>query len=124
MIIYVDKNTNAVIDYSSTRNTIVDNCNEYEIDLPLGIIDDLRFYRYVNGELIFDKELELQNLIQNIRHNRERICFAVANRGQVWYNTLTTEQLVELQSWYQAWLDAPQTLIEPETPYWINLGQN
>ena len=83
MIIYVDKNTNAVIDYSSTRNTIVDNCNEYEIDLPLGIIDDLRFYRYVNGELIFDKELELQNLIQNIRHNRERICFAVANRGQV-----------------------------------------
>jgi hypothetical protein len=27
--------------------------------------------------------------------------------------------LVELQIWYQAWLDAPQTLIEPEKPIWI-----
>lgn len=54
-----------------------------------------------------------------LRRERERVCFSVINRGEAWYARLTPEQNEELQTWYQAWLDAPETGIKPETPSWI-----
>ena len=54
-----------------------------------------------------------------LRDEREAICFPVINRGAAWYARLTNEQKEELQVWYQAWLDAPETGIKPETPEWI-----
>lgn len=120
MIIYVDKETKAIVDYSMTKNSIVDNCDYYEIDLiEDSINDDLLFCKFIDGEIVFDEELKLQVLMQRIRNNREIQCFSVINRGQLWYNHLTEEQLQELEIWYQAWLDAPQTLAEPERPNWI-----
>ena len=54
-----------------------------------------------------------------LRAQRASICFPVVNRGAAWYVRLTPEQNEELQKWYQAWLDAPETGIKPETPAWI-----
>lgn len=120
---YFTLNGKRISSYSEFPMITQENEIQYEIET------DIDFYKikncdYINGELIYNSDYEVETIISNLRMKRNKICFTVVNRGQVWYNTLTTEQLVELQTWYQSWLDAPQTLIEPETPYWINLGQN
>lgn len=56
-----------------------------------------------------------------IREQRNKICFPIINRGRLWYDRLTEEQVAELRDWYSAWLDAPDTLIAPKTPEWVNL---
>lgn len=56
-----------------------------------------------------------------IREQRAKICFPIINRGRLWYDRLTEEQVAELRDWYSAWLDAPDTLIVPKTPEWVNL---
>ena len=38
----------------------------------------------------------------------------------MWYNRLSSDKQRELSNWYQAWLDAPETGIIPNTPDWIN----
>lgn len=56
---------------------------------------------------------------EELRRQRERICFSVVNRGQVWYDTLTTVQKAELLLWYNAWLNVTETLKVPDMPCWI-----
>lgn len=53
------------------------------------------------------------------RKRREVECFPVINRGQLWYDTLSEEQLSELKTWYQAWLDGTNTQTIPEKPEWL-----
>ena len=60
------------------------------------------------------------NPVEILRKRRATECFPVINRGFLWYNRLSREQLNELDDWYQAWLDAPKTGIVPATPTWIN----
>lgn len=71
----------------------------------------------------FDEERKtfVQNrmLLEELRAEREEECFSVINRGQAWYNTLTEEQTIELDTWYKAWLDVTETLIKPERPEWL-----
>lgn len=80
-------------------------------------------YRYADGVLTYDEDQD--ELVQQqeeedlIRSRRETECFAVINRGQLWYELLTPEQKTELQIWYQAWLDAPSTGVIPERPAWL-----
>lgn len=62
-----------------------------------------------------EKEFQLFRL----RRMRQKYCFSVINRGQLWYDTLTAEQKVELKAWYAAWLDVTKTLVEPATPAWL-----
>lgn len=62
---------------------------------------------------------ENKQIKNQIRERRERECFAIVNRGELWYETLTEEQKAELDAWYQAWLDAPETLVIPEKPEWV-----
>lgn len=57
--------------------------------------------------------------IRSLRCKRENECFSIINRGQVWYNTLTEIQKIELQNWYQNWLNVTKTLIEPKKPEWL-----
>ena len=57
--------------------------------------------------------------IRDLRCRREIECFSIINRGQCWYNTLTEQQKLELQVWYQAWLDVTETLVEPTKPTWL-----
>jgi hypothetical protein len=55
-----------------------------------------------------------------LRERRKKECFPIVNRGFLWYNRLTREQLNELDEWYQAWLDAPKTRVVPPLPQWVN----
>lgn len=60
-----------------------------------------------------------ENPADVIRKERERVCFPVINRGKLWYDCLTLEQLAELKAWYWEWLDAPETLHYPIMPKWL-----
>lgn len=77
--------------------------------------EDIQVYvPYTSIEL---KEREQSRL----RKKRETECFSVINRGKLWYDRLNANELHELQSWYTAWLDVTETLIEPIRPTWIDL---
>ena len=73
-------------------------------------------WQYSNGKwklVCLDDELE-------IRRRRQKECFnLIDNRSQLWYNHITEEQKAELNSWYEAWLDAPKTKIIPDKPKWL-----
>lgn len=70
-----------------------------------------------------------EQILNNLRNKREIECFAYVNRGVLWYNTLTTEQQQQLNTWYQSWLDVPQVYQEtkpanietiiPTKPSWL-----
>lgn len=70
----------------------------------------------------YKSNLELEH-IRNLRQE----CFAIINRGELWYNKLTEEQKQELDVWYQAWLDVTEetnkdengNYIIPEKPSWL-----
>lgn len=59
---------------------------------------------------------EQKEIIRRLRANR---VFPIINRSNFWYNTLTETQKQELQTWYQAWLDATETLVLPDRPSWL-----
>lgn len=105
-----------------------DYMNELLFDIPDSIVpDDFEenafFYLYKEGKLIFDGEYkakyEREQKVVDLRYKRTEICFPVINRGEAWYRTLSDKQKEELQDWYQKWLDATETLIEPEPPEWL-----
>ena len=76
--------------------------------------------RYLKGtEPEKPQELVEQELLEELRQQREVECFSIINRGQLWYSTLTEEQLLELNTWYNAWLDITETKFVPEKPSWI-----
>lgn len=51
-----------------------------------------------------------------LRAKRNKECFEIINRGKLWYDTLSEEQLSELKNWYKLWLDITQSKIEPKMP--------
>ena len=57
--------------------------------------------------------------LNKLRQQREVECFPIINRGQLWYDTLTSEQRTELQEWYHAWLDVTETKVIPTKPSWL-----
>lgn len=73
------------------------------------------------GKLIVDtipRSIEEQkNIIRRLRGNR---VFPIINRSAFWFNSLTEEQKQDIQNWYQEWLDAPENLVIPERPAWLD----
>lgn len=67
-----------------------------------------------------EEELKTRTL-NEIRARRESECFSVINRGNLWYGKLLPAQVEELNRWYEAWLDAPETLVTPKRPYFLDL---
>ena len=61
-----------------------------------------------------------RNVLFELRERREIERFSVINRGFLWYERLTQEQLNELETWYQKWLDVTITGEIPIAPEWIN----
>lgn len=96
--------------YNFTKITIEDgfaDCetSDFNEDLTFSTV---KYYERKNGYVL-----------EELRQQREVECFSIINRGALWYNTLTEEQLVELQDWYKAWLDVTETRVMPEKPSWI-----
>lgn len=78
----------------------------------------------INKRLDDDPYIEIvrrsdTQIITDLRMRREYECFPYINRGSLWYDTLTAEQKAEFQTWYQAWLNATETLIAPTKPEWL-----
>lgn len=77
------------------------------------------------GEYIYElakapEETE-KDIQRRLRQRREYVCFRrLATYCPFYFDKLTAEQKEELKQWYQAWLDAPQTLVEPTAPEWFN----
>ena len=86
-------------------------------------IDTFKAYKYENGNLFLDEkklqEVNEVHLVDELRFKRHKACFPYINRGYLWYNKLTEEQKVELDTWYQAWLDVTDTKIVPDAPKWL-----
>ena len=93
-----------------------------EEDLP-HFEENYLAYRYDGEKLVFDEEkaedLKLESKREEIRKHRSEICFPIVNRGGLWYDLLTEEEKADLLDWYQAWLDATETMIEPDMPEWL-----
>lgn len=105
----------------SMRPIIIDNNS-----IPADWNDNAFFYKYnpETQELIFDEEKAIasaqEEQIFGLRAKREQECFSIINRGQLWYEDLTQEQIEELRVWYHDWLNVTNTLIEPERPAWLD----
>ena len=80
-------------------------------------------YRIRDGNLSFVEEqadaLSKEAKAADLRHLRETECFSVINRGQLWYEGLSIQQLLELRKWYKAWLNVTETEVMPEKPAWL-----
>lgn len=80
-------------------------------------------YKVRDGTVAFDSEqnamLEQEQLKETYRQRREKECFSVINRGQLWYESITLPQLLELRAWYKAWLNVTDTMVVPEKPAWL-----
>lgn len=76
-----------------------------------------------DGTAAFDNEhfalQEQERVKEDYRQRRETECFSVINRGQLWYEGITLPQLLELRSWYKAWLNVTDTMVVPEKPAWL-----
>ena len=95
----------------------VDSTENYEVgfDGKLYSETEMQSAEYLLRKNKYESDLNLNN----IRARREMECFSIINRGELWYNKLSEEQKTELLTWYEAWLDAPQTGIVPEKLEWI-----
>lgn len=60
-----------------------------------------------------------KNDLNALRYERLNVCFSVVNRGKLWYDSLTTQQLEELKEWYQKWLNVTETFEIPNKPEWL-----
>lgn len=80
-------------------------------------------YRVQDGVLVFDDAQAAAEQAEAAktayRQRRQAECFSVINRGRLWYDALTEEQLSELKTWYRAWLDGTNTQTIPEKPEWL-----
>ena len=84
-----------------------------------------QFYAFQlhEGKLVYN-EAEYENHVteeqkEEFRHRREIECFSIINRGQLWYETISLQQIIELRKWYKAWLNVTETMVVPETPSWL-----
>lgn len=82
------------------------------------IVCDLVAHFYPKVELTEEQKLEREK--QRLRKLREKECFELVNRGELWYKRLTDEQKAELDVWYQSWLDVTETFIIPTKPLWLS----
>ena len=113
--------------YVSSYATIGDILDSIEVDENLIDIQDFEenfeSYYYENGTLIKsyirEEELVIERKKDELRIQRQRECFSIINRGQLWYNSLTEEQLNELDIWYKEWLNVTDAFIIPTTRSWL-----
>ena len=80
-------------------------------------------FRLENGKLVHDateyENRKTEEQKEEYRRRRETECFSVINRGQLWYEGVSLSQLLELRSWYKAWLNVTDTMVVPERPSWL-----
>ena len=76
----------------------------------------------IMSQFIYDADYDealFHDQREEIRRKRKVYCFKIINRGPIWFNSLPEAKQQQVRVWYQAWLDAPETLIIPNNPYWL-----
>ena len=93
-------------------------------DAAVSALFDCDEFHYVGQDPITKLPKQMENTA--LKHDpdfwrmrREKKCFALINRGQLWYDTLTDSQKAELREWYAAWLNVTKTFVEPAMPAWL-----
>lgn len=80
-------------------------------------------YQVRDGAATFDsaqnEALQTEAQKNEFRLRREKECFSIINRGQLWYEGVSITQLLELRQWYKAWLNVTETMVVPEKPSWL-----
>lgn len=80
-------------------------------------------YQLRDGAAAFDsaqnEALQIEAQKNEFRLRREKECFSIINRGQLWYEGVSITQLLELRQWYKAWLNVTETMVVPEKPSWL-----
>jgi hypothetical protein len=99
-------------EYSDAYKYAVEN-DFLIIEQPRGV-DGIRYFQIVEHP-----QPTIEEQKNALRRMREFKCFAIVNRGAVWYDTLTDENKKELSDWYQKWLDVTTTMQPPEKPEWL-----
>lgn len=112
-VLYIDKNLRAEINYIELGFTLINVDDKYADCESQDFNEDFTF----NVEKYNARKDSY--VLEDLRARRETECFPIINRGALWYNTLTEEQLLELQIWYDKWLNVTQTQWVPERPSWI-----
>lgn len=108
----------AEVEMSESEMLVVSNdLNHYALDVDS---NTLIYIAPTEEELALQAEEDAATHLNSLRKRREDECFAVVDRGHFWYAKLSTDQLVELNLWYDAWLNVTETLIIPEAPSWIS----
>lgn len=121
MQVYLDKD--GYVTSYAIIGTLVDGIEVAELKDLRHFQEHYSAYKVVEGQLVFDdtKEstLEKETIKQELRDRRDKECFAIINRGQLWYESLDGQQRTELRDWYNAWLNVTETLVVPEKPTWL-----
>lgn len=110
-------NNNRVSSYSTSPMDCEDDI-QYEIDTDIEF-DKLGKCDFINNHLVLNNDYEIEDVRRRYRIKRERECFSIINRGQLWYEMLTADQRNDLKIWYKAWLDVTETLEMPNKPSWL-----
>lgn len=119
-----------MINEESITNTFIGDDPNY-VEIPEEILEEIN--NQVHGQTY--KEIEFKNgglqiVVKNnphfveqelyiLRNQREVECFSIINRGKLWYDSLDENQTIELNTWYQAWLDVTETRVIPIRPEWL-----
>lgn len=121
MQVYLDKD--GYVTSYAIIGTLVDGVEVSELKDLRHFQEHYSAYKAIDGQLIFDdtkdSDLEKETIKQELRDRREKECFSIINRGQLWYETLDGQQRTELRDWYNAWLNVTETLVVPEKPTWL-----
>lgn len=113
---------NYVISYA-TVGSLVDGVEVTEPSDMTHFEENYQAYKLSDGELVFDEAhaefLRSEDNKEVLRERRETECFIYTDRGRLWYDQLTPQQLIELGDYYRAWLDVTDTLVAPDKPTWL-----
>lgn len=95
-----------------TGGTLGNETEHFTTDIPEDFYCNYHAYRVENSTLVLDtnrlSDVAAERELAELRMRRESECFSVINRGKLWYDKLTDEQLKDLDEWYQAWLNVTE----------------
>ena len=91
---------------------LLDEPFENSVEVTMAdIIDGFDGWQYLKSFTGTQEYKDLEE-IYNLRVTRQVECFAIINRGKLWYDNLTDK-------WYEDWLKVTETKVIPTKPSWL-----